>query len=146
MSDHGLDLAVVGRTLRVLLEQGGKALVFRDRATGQDLAVDLDAAIAPAGLLPAFLAAGAAVWREATGHELGVVVAHDPDALLGYCVQGVRGGSFAAVMLSMMEATAQVTGPEAVLVNDFGALWSAATQRIERGQRPAPHPASGAAP
>lgn len=146
MSDRPLDLAILGRTLRALLEQGGKPVIFRDRASGQDLAVDLDTVASPTGLLPAFLAAGAAVWREATGKELGVEVAQDPAALLGYRVRGVRGSSFSAVMLSVMEATSQVTGPEAVLVNDLGALWNATTRRMERGQCPTPRAGAGPSP
>ena len=146
MNETPLDLATVGRTLRALLEQGAKPIVFHDRASGQNLAIDLDTAVAPAGLLPAFLAAGAAVWRDATGQEFGLVIARDADALLGYRVQGVRGDSFSAVMLSVMEATAQVTGPEAVLVNGFGALWSAAAERAEHGARIITRPSTDAAP
>lgn len=145
MPDAQIDLAAVGRTLHALLDRRAKPVVFYDRATGQDLPVGLDTAISPAGLLPAFLAAGAAVWREATGQELGVV-ARDAEALLGYRVQGVRAGSFAAVMLSVMEATAQITGPDTVLVNSFGALWSAAAGRADRLAVVSRHPSIGAAP
>jgi len=50
------------------------------------------------------------------------------------------------VMLAMMEATAQVAGPSAIVVNDLQAIWSAATDRIERQPRPFARIVAGAAP
>jgi hypothetical protein len=49
-------------------------------------------------------------------------------------------------MLATMEAAAQIAGPSAIVVNDLGALWSAATERIEREARPSSRAAAGATP
>ncbi len=142
---ESLDVERAGAMLAALLARSGSALLLRD-PSGRTAPVLPETAGAPDGLLPVFMVAADAVWREATGKEFGVEVAPDPAALLGYRVHGVRGGTFSAVMLSVMEATSQVTGPEVVLVNDLGALWNAATQRTERKQQPAPRPSTGAAP
>lgn len=57
----------VPRTLEVLLAREARRIVYRDRATGQDLVVSPLSGAFPSGLLPAFVVAGEAVWREATG-------------------------------------------------------------------------------
>ncbi len=62
----------------------------------------------------------------------------DRSALLGYRLQGIGDGTFTTVMLATMEATAQVAGPDAIVVNDLNALWAAATDRIERAARDMP--------
>ncbi len=48
-------------------------------------------------------------------------------------------------MLAMMEAAAQVARPEAFVVNDLTAVWSAATERVETAAQPA-RKRTGAAP
>ena len=136
----------VSRTMEVLLAQGGRSIIYRDKASGQDLVVSPPSAASPAGLLPAFVVAGEAVWREATGSGFSLDIVRDPQALLGYRLRGIGAGHFATVMLSMMEATAEVAGPSAIVVNDLNALWSAATDRIERQPRPSPQAGTGAAP
>ena len=136
----------VSRTMEVLLVHGGRSVVYRDGTTGQDLNVSPPSAASPSGLLPAFVVAGEAVWREATGSGFSLDIVRDPQALLGYRLRGIGAGHFATVMLSMMEATAEVAGPSAIVVNDLNALWSAATDRIERQPRPSPQAGSGAAP
>lgn len=124
-----VNLAVVGRTMEALIRQGGKPLVLRDGATGEHLTLSPEAAGRPDALLPVFLAAGEAVWREATGKSFGLDFAQDPQALLGFRVRGIGSGPFSAVMLSVMEATAQVARPDMLLVNDLDAVWQAAQQR-----------------
>ncbi len=47
----------------------------------------------------------------------------------GYRVQSIGNGPFSAVMLSVMEATAQVARPDMLLVNDLDAVWQAAQLR-----------------
>ena len=136
----------VSRTMEVLLAQGGRSIIYRDKASGQDLVVSPPSAASPAGLLPAFVVAGEAVWREATGNGFSLDIARDPQALLGYRLRGIGAGHFATVMLATMEAAAQVAGPSAIVVNDLNALWSAATDRIERQRRPSPRAGAGAAP
>jgi hypothetical protein len=136
----------VSRTMEALFARDGRSIVYRDRASGQDLAVSVPGAASPAGLLPAFVVAGETVWREAAGNGFSLDIVRDPRALLGYRLRGIGAGSFATVMLAMMEATAQVAGPVAIVVNDLGALWSAATGRIEHRARPSSRAAAGAAP
>jgi hypothetical protein len=132
--------------MEVLLVQGGRSIVYRDKAGGQDLVVSPLGAASPSGLLPVFVVAGEAVWREATGSGFSLDIVRDPQALLGYRLRGIGAGHFATVMLATMEAAAQVVGPSAIVVNDLNALWSAATDRIERQRRPSPRAGAGAAP
>jgi hypothetical protein len=132
---NGVSVESVSRTIEVLLAQGGRSIVYRDKASGQDLVVSPLSAASPSGLLPAFVVAGEAVWREATGKGFSLDVVPDPQALLGYRLRGIGAGHFATVMLATMEAAAQVAGPSAIVVNDLNALWSAATDRIERQPR-----------
>jgi hypothetical protein len=143
---NGVTIESVSRTLEVLLVREGRSIIYRDRATGRDLVVSPLSAAFPAGLLPAFVVAGEAVWREATGKGFSLEIVRDAQALLGYRLQGIGAGHFATVMLATMEATAQVAGPSAIVVNELNALWSAATDRIEHHRRLFPRAGAGAAP
>jgi hypothetical protein len=136
----------VSRTMEALLAREGRAIVYRDRASGQDLIVSPTSAACPSGLLPAFVVAGEAVWREATGNGFSLDIMRDPQALLGYRLRGIGAGHFATVMLATMEAAAQVAGPSAIVVNELNALWSATTDRIEHRTRLFSRPGAGAAP
>lgn len=136
----------VSRTLEALLAREGRSVVYRDGATGQDLVVSPPSAASPSGLLPAFVVAGEAVWREATGNGFSLDLARDPQALLGYRLRAIGAGHFATVMLATMEATAQVAGPSAIVINDLNALWSAATGRIQQRTRFSPQASAGVAP
>jgi len=136
----------VSRTLEALLAREGRSIVYRDKATGQNLVISPPSAASPSGLLPAFVVAGEAIWREATGNGFSLDIVRDPQALLGYRLQGIGAGHFATVMLATMEAAAQVAGPSAIVVNELNALWSAATDRIERQTRLSPRAGAGAAP
>jgi len=108
--------------------------------------VTVPSAASPSGLLPAFVVAGEAVWREATGNGFSLDIVRDPQALLGYRLRGIGAGHFATVMLATIEATSQVAGPMAIVVNELNALWSTVTGRIERRTRFSPHAGAGAAP
>jgi hypothetical protein len=132
--------------MAALLARDGRPIVYRDRAVGRELLVSPESATSPVGLLPAFVVAGEAVWREATGSGFSLDVVRDPRALAGYRLRGIGAGSFAAVMLATMEAAAQIAGPSAVVVNDLHSLWAAARERIDYRPRPSSMPAAGAAP
>ena len=136
----------ISRTMEVLLARDGRSIVYCDKPSGHDLVVSPLSAASPSGLLPAFVVAGEAVWREGTGTGFSLDIVSDPQALLGYRLRGIGAGHFATVMLSMMEATAEVAGPSAIVVNDLNALWSAATDRIECQPRPSLQAGTGAAP
>ena len=140
-----VDVIAVGRTMEALLAQEARSVVYRDQAAGENLTVSPASAASPAGLLPAFVVAGEAVWREATGKGFALDIVRDPTALLGYRLNGIGAGTFTTVMLATMEAAAQVAQPCAFVVNDLSAVWSAATDRVESTARPAPR-SSGAAP
>ena len=143
---NAVSVESVSRTLEVLVAREGRSIVYCDRATGHDLIVSPPSAASPSGLLPAFVVAGEAVWREATGNGFSLDIMRDPQALLGYRLRGIGAGHFATVMLAMMEAVAQVAGPSAIVVNDLNALWSATTDRIERHTRPFSRAGAGVAP
>ena len=140
-----VDVIAVGRTMEALLAQEGRSVVYVDRTAGETLTITPASAASPAGLLPAFLVAGEAVWREATGNGFALDIIRDPTALLGYRLNGIGAGTFTTVMLATMEAAAQVASPEAFLVNDLTAVWSAATERVETAAQPA-RKRAGAAP
>jgi hypothetical protein len=141
-----VNVDAVSRTMEALLTRDGLSIVYRDWAIGEEFAVSAPSAASPTGLLPAFVVAGEAVWREVTGNGFALDIARDRQALLGYRLQGIGAESFATVMLATMEAAAQVAGPSAFVVNDLGALWAAATERIEHWPQPAPRATAGAAP
>lgn len=141
-----VNVEIVGRTMAELLAREGRSIVYRDLATGEDLAVTPMTAGSPSGLLPALVVAGEAVWREATGKGFALDIVRDREALLGYRLRGIGAGTLTTLMLATMEATAQVAQPGVIVVNDLNALWSAATDRIEHTERPMPRPATGATP
>ncbi|WP_158803508.1 hypothetical protein [Acidisoma sp. L85] len=132
MSDE-IEIAVVSRLLQRVLEQSGRAILYDCRASKHTLAYAPDSAASPSGLLPAFLSAGNAVWREATGQSLGVEIATDPDTVLGYTVCSIRAGSVAIVLLSVMEAIEQAAYADSILVNDLAQVWRLAEDRMARG-------------
>lgn len=127
----GIDVDFVGRTMGVLLMRAGRPVVYDDPANGQRLSIGAREASAADGFLPAFLVAGEAIWREATGKGFALDIVHDDDALLGYRVRSIGGGTFASVMLASMEAIHQVAGPNAIMVSDFNAVWRAAVERLD---------------
>jgi hypothetical protein len=136
----------VGRTMRALLESDRRPIRYHDGATGTDIAVDAEIAASPAGFLAALVVAGEAVWRDVTGKGFALDIVRDPQALLGYRLRAIGAGNFATVMLATMEAIHQVAHPEAIPLNDFGALWSAVSERLEREMRTRPSAAGGAHP
>jgi len=143
-----VDLLAVGRAVRAWFEYAGTALELRDRATGEVPPMPATLAGDPSGLLPVFLVAGEAVWREATGHGFGLRVRRDPAALLGYRAEGIGDGTFCTVVLSTMEAVAQAQDgqPGPLLVNGLcGAVWQAVLERAGHPGLPAGAPAAPAA-
>jgi hypothetical protein len=73
-----IEIAVLSGVLQRVLGQSGRAILYDCRASKRTLAYAPDSAASPSGLLPAFLSAGDAVWREAAGKSLGVEIATDP--------------------------------------------------------------------
>lgn len=131
MSERGADMARIGAVLQVLL-QGGKPVFTADPATGELAPVSPQLAAAPHGFLPLLLAAGDTVWREATGHRLGVELRRDPETVLGFRAHRIAPGPVAPVLLSVMEAIAQAERPDMLVVDDLKAGWTAAQERMRR--------------
>ena len=129
MSAKGIAVGRVHAVLTRLIEAGPPVKAL-DHTTGEIVSVTPQLAAAPHGFLPLFLAAGDTVWREATGRSLGIDLTPDPQALLGLRVHAVATTAFAPVMLSMMEAMAQVARPDMLLVNDLQSPWLAAQERL----------------
>jgi hypothetical protein len=127
-----ISLAAVERTMCELLARTGRPVVYRDPADGSGHSVDPQTAASPVGFLPALLVAGEAVWRETTGKGFGLDIVRDPDALLGFRLRGIGAGTFATVMLASIEAINQVAQPDAIVISDVHAIWSAATARMRR--------------
>jgi hypothetical protein len=127
-----IEIATVSHLLQRVLEQSGRAILYDCRASNRTLVYAPDSAASPSGLLPAFLSAGDAVWREATGKSLGVEIATDPDTVLGYTVYGIRSCSVAIVLLAVMEAIEQAAHADSILVNDLGEVWRLAEDRMAR--------------
>ena len=125
-----LDPHLLGRTLQAHLGRTGLALAFHDRATGRTHALHRVAAGQPDGLLPVFVVAGEAVWREATGKGLALDIRPDAQGLFGRRLHAVGSGTFSIVMLSVMEAVAQASGPGTLLLNDLRVQWADRLARI----------------
>jgi hypothetical protein len=121
----------IGDVLASLLMASGPALVLRDTATGAMHPVLPQTAGAADGLLPVFLVAAEAVWREATGHGFGLDVRRDPDSLLGYRIDNVGAVPLSAVLLCMVDAIEQATGPAHLVVNDLATVTQAAWARTD---------------
>lgn len=130
MNEIGVvDVGMVSRTLEQLFVQSGRPIVFEDEERKELVPVAPKSAAAPDGLLPLFLVAAEAVWRECMGTGFGLVVVRDADGLLGYRVKGINAGMFAGVMLTMMEAIAQSVRSGRIVVNELDFIWRAAIAR-----------------
>ncbi len=125
------DLEQVGRVLEALIERSGRQVTTLDRATGVIEPISAELAAAPSGLLPVFLVAGDTVWRDATGHGLGVELRPNPQSLLGHEAVGV-GGPFSVLMLSMMEAVDRVATPREIPAHLLLEQWQDTTERMAR--------------
>ena len=127
--DSAVDLALISQTLQRMLERSGKPICYDCKGSRQMVTYSPDSAAAVTGLLPGFLAAADAIWREATGRGFGLDLVTDPATILGFKVRGINGGTFTTVMLSMMEAISQVERHDVLLANDLGRVWRDANMR-----------------
>jgi hypothetical protein len=141
-----VDTDILGRSLAAWLEWGGKPILFQDRATGATHTLPFSSVRDPAGLLPVFAVAGEAVWREATGRLFALDICRDDAALFGRSLHAVGGGTYSALMLSMMEAVSQAAGPRTLLINDLRVQWAASIERAPALHRPPPAGPPGPAP
>jgi hypothetical protein len=126
-----LDVAYVSQVVRALFDEEGHD-VFIEDAPRQDLVpIPFDAAAAEDGLLPVFLVAGEAIWRDVTGRGFDLALEHDLGALLSWRIKTIEAESFSCVLLSMMEAIAQVARPDGVMALDLARVCDEAAARTE---------------
>ena len=87
-----IDLVLVGQALRSLIASLGASIALEDGATGECHILPIEAVSEPGGLLPVFIAAADAIWREAAQQSFQCDLRADSDALFGYRITGVRSG------------------------------------------------------
>ena len=126
-----LDPAYVSRVLRALLIEAGREILVEDGPRRDLVKIPYDAAAAEDGLLPLFLVAGEAIWRDLTGRGFNLTLKRDLGALMSWRVEAIRAEAFSCVLLSVMEAIATVARPDGVMVLDLARVFDEATARTE---------------
>jgi hypothetical protein len=126
-----LDPRHVSRVLRALLVEADREILVEDGPRRELVSIPFDAAAAEDGLLPVFLVAGEAIWRDATGRGFELKLKRDLGALMSWRVEAIRAEAFSCVLLSVMEAIATVARPDGVMVLDLARVFDEATARAE---------------
>ena len=126
-----LDPRHVSRVLRALLVEADREILVEDGPRRELVSIPFDAAAAEDGLLPVFLVAGEAIWRDATGRGFELKLKRDLGALMSWRIEAIRAEGFSPVLLSVMEAIAAVTGARGVMVLDLANVFDEATARTE---------------
>jgi hypothetical protein len=126
-----LDVAFVAQVVRALLNEAGRQILVEDGPRQDLVPISFDAAAAEDGLLPVFLVAGEAIWRDVTGRGFELKLKHDLGALLSWRIEAIEAETFSSVLLSVMEAIAQVARPDGVMVLDLARVFDEATARTE---------------
>ena len=129
-----LDVAWVSEVVRALLVEAGREILLED---GDLVPIPFDAAAAEDGLLPVFLVAGEAIWRDVSGRGFELKLKRDLGALLSWRIEAIEAENFSIVLLSMMEAIAEAAGPQGVMVCDLARVFDEATARTEARRRSA---------
>jgi hypothetical protein len=126
-----LDPGHVSRVLRALLVEADREILVEDGPRRDLVSIPFDAAAAEDGLLPVFLVAGEAIWRDATGRGFELKLKRDLGALMSWRIEAIRAEGFSCVLLSVMEAIATVARPDGVMVLDLARVFDEATARSE---------------
>ena len=126
-----LDPAYVSRVLRALLIEANREILVEDGPRRDLISIPFDAAAAEDGLLPVFLVAAEAIWRDVTGRGFELALKRDLGALMSWRIEAIRAEAFSCVLLSVMEAIAAVARPGGVMVLDLARVLDEATARIE---------------
>ena len=126
-----LDVAYVSEVVRALLIEAGRDILVEDGERRDLVPIPFDAAAAEDGLLPVFLVAGEAIWRDVTGRGFDLALKRDLGALMSWRIEAIRAETFSAVLLSMMEAIAEVARPDGVMVVELARIVDEATARTE---------------
>ena len=125
------DPGFVSGVVRALLIEAGRDIIVEDGPRRDLVPIPFDAAAAEDGLLPIFLVAGEAIWRDVTGRGFELTFKRDLDALMSWRIETIRAESFSSVLLSVMEAIATVARPEGVMVLDLAQVFDEATARTQ---------------
>jgi hypothetical protein len=126
-----LDVGYVSQVVRALLHEAGRELFIEDTPRRDLVPIPFDAAAAEDGLLPVFLVAGEAIWRDVTGRGFDLKLERDLGALLSWRIEAIAAESFSRVLLSVMEAIAQVARPDGVMALDLARVCDEAKARTE---------------
>jgi hypothetical protein len=126
-----LDPRHVSRVVRALLIEADREILVEDGPRRDLVKIPFDAAAAEDGLLPVFLVAGEAIWRDVSGRGFELTLKRDLGALMSWRVEAVRAEAFSCVLLSVMEAIATVAGAHGVMVLDLARVFDEATARTE---------------
>ena len=124
-----LDPRHVSRVLRALLVEADREILVEDGPRRELVSIPFDAAAAEDGLLPVFLVAGEAIWRDVSGRGFELTLKRDLGALMSWRVEAIRAEAFSCVLLSVMEAIATVARPDGVMVLDLARVFDEATAR-----------------
>jgi hypothetical protein len=125
------DVAYVSQVVRALLAEAGREVLIEDTSHQDLVPILFDVAGAEDGLLPAFLVAGEAIRRNASGRGFDLKLDRDLGALLSWRIEAIAADSFSCVLLSVMEATAHVARPDGVMALDLAGVCDEATARTE---------------
>jgi hypothetical protein len=126
-----LDPAHVSRVVRALLIEADRDILIEDGPRRDLVSIPFDAAAAEDGLLPVFLVAAEAIWRDVTGRGFDLTLKRDLGALMSWRIEAIRAEAFSCVLLSVMEAIAAVAGAHGVMVLDLARVFDEATARTE---------------
>jgi hypothetical protein len=126
-----LDVAFVSEVVRALLIEANREILVEDSPRQDLVPIPFDAAAAQDGLLPVVLVAGQAIWRDVSGRGFELKLTRDLGALLSWRIEEIRAETFSSVLLSVMEAIAQVAHPEGVMALDLARVLDEATARTE---------------
>ena len=126
-----LDPGYVSRVLRALLIEANREILVEDGPRRDLISIPFDAATAEDGLLPVFLVAAEAIWRDVTGRGFELALKRDLGALMSWRIEAIRAEAFSCVLLSVMEAIAMVARPHGVMVLDLARVFDEATARTE---------------
>ena len=86
--------AYVSRVVRELLIEADRDILVEDGPRRDLVRIPFDAAAAEDGLLPLFLVAGEAIWRDVTGHGFELGLKRDLGALMSWRIEAIRAEGF----------------------------------------------------
>ncbi|MCW2318616.1 hypothetical protein M2322_004185 [Rhodoblastus acidophilus] len=126
---EGLDVAYVSEVVRLLLLDSGRDVLLEDRDGGEPIVIPADMAAAPDGLLPVFLSSGEAIALDAFGETFGLKLERDIGAFFSWRVEAIAAETFSEVLLATMEAIAQATTDQGIMVLEFPRVFDEAAAR-----------------